>query len=440
MTEVPPPRLPFDGESSSDEDVITAPANEVLRAVCTGDVEGACQLVASRDLSEDTLTELLLETALHHTLHHQDIEARIRFVRLLLTRGANPNCPFLVTSLTTAAQTHETTLICQISTSTCQYSPRVIDLLITWGAYADHTRHTCSKITYLLANGGKETYRYSVLAYAVAFARQFRRLRAVALALLSGGSTLDACVRIRVKDAQGAQVTSRSESIEWVLGERERRKPSLVNNEHYLAFKAFLLSVRAAGDYRSFVIEQRRSCALMRHLAIRGRATTHDGPLGFLARTGEAGLFRRVLSYLPPRPLPRPSIRYHIRIRRADNGEVTYFRVEHDTTKLANVFRAWVASLEDHPYTAQWAFSLPASPEVLLEGFQTGADLGLKDDDVIDAMLYAEHPAGLREQAAAAADAARQYLEHLRADERFRGAEDAEEAIAHAAAAMNVSM
>ena len=41
---------------------------------------------------------------------------------------------------------------------------------------------------------------------------------------------------------------------------------------------------------------------------------------------------------------------------------------------------------------------------------------------------------GLDEAAAAAADAARQYLEHLRADERFRGAEDAEEAIAHAAA------
>ena len=84
---------------------------------------------------------------------------------------------------------------------------------------------------------------------------------------------------------------------------------------------------------------------------------------------------------------------------------------------------------------------MPASPEVLLEGCQTGTDLGLKDDDVIDAMLYAEHPVGLREAAAAAADAARQYLEHLRADERFLGAEDAEEAIAHAAAAaMNVSM
>ena len=49
---------------------------------------------------------------------------------------------------------------------------------------------------------------------------------------------------------------------------------------------------------------ERRRVALMRHLAIRGRATP-DGPLGFLARTGEAGLFRQVLSYLPPRPLPR---------------------------------------------------------------------------------------------------------------------------------------
>ena len=75
--------------------------------------------------------------------------------------------------------------------------------------------------------------------------------------------------------------------------------------------------------------------------------------------------------------------------------------------------------------------------EVLIEGFQTPTDIGLKDGDMINATLYAEHPVGLREQAAAAAaaaDAARQYLEHLRADERFRGAEDAEEAIAHAAA------
>ena len=386
MTEVPPLR-PFNGESSSDEDdVIPAPANEVLRAVCTGDVEGACQLVASRDLSEDTLTELLWEAACHHTLHYHDIEARIRFVRLLLTRGANPNCPFLVTSLTTAAQTHETTLICQISTSACQYSPRVIDLLITWGAYADHTRHTCSKITCLLENGGKETYRYSVLAYAVYFARHFRRLRAVALALLSGGATLDAGVRIRVKDAQGARVSSRSESIEWVLGERERHKPSLASDAHYLALKAFLLSVRAAGDYRSFVIEQRRSCALMRHLAIRGRATTDDGPLGFLARTGETGLFRRVMSYLPPPPPPpRPKRTIVFRVRQPGNHEVNpvYFKID-NRTKLRKVFRAYTTRYP-LPNAGQWAFSLPASPDVLIEGTQTADDIGLEDDGVIDA-------------------------------------------------------
>ena len=47
-------------------------------------------------------------------------------------------------------------------------------------------------------------------------------------------------------------------------------------------------------------------------------------------------------------------------------------------------------------------------------------------------MLYAEHPVGLREQAAAAAaaaDAARQYLAHLRADERYLGAEDGRAAV-----------
>ena len=162
MTEVPPPRLPFDGESSSDEDVITAPANEVLRAVCTGDVEGACQLVASRDLSEDTLTEVLLETALHHTLHHHDIEARIRFVRLLLARGADPNC--LNDHRTTAAQIHETNLLCEISALAGRFSPRVIDLLIRWGA---SVKHTPSKITTTLENGGQEIYRYSALAYVV---------------------------------------------------------------------------------------------------------------------------------------------------------------------------------------------------------------------------------------------------------------------------------
>ena len=412
---------------------------EIYDALRSGDVEAARQLVVSEDLSRDTLINLLWGAA-HHAVsahQHDDVETRIRFVRLLLARGADPNC--LNDHRTTGAQIHETNLLCEISALAGRFSPRVIDLLITWAASVDHAHVTSSRITKTLENGGKEIYRYSALAYAVTFARQFRPLRAVAIALLRGGASLDSAARITVKDAQGAVLDGRSESIEWVLGERERREPSLVNNEHYLAFKAFLLSVRAAGGYRSFVIEQRRTCALVRHLALRDRATTRDGVLRFLARTGERGLFRRVMSYLPPPPLPPPRVIYTIRVRMVATGEQTFFKIK-STTVLAKVFRAYakvVGGRAGHPYTTQWAFSLPASPDVLIEGWQTGNDIGLADGSMIDAVLYAEHPVGLREQAVKANIAwvaARQYLEHLRADERFLGAEDAEEAVAHAAA------
>ena len=415
---------------------------EIYDALRSGDVEAARQLVVSEDLSEDTLISLLWGAA-HHAVyshHDDDVEARIRFVRLLLARGADPNCLFKMNDhRTTAAQIHETNLLCEISAIAGRFSPRVIDLLIRWAASVDHAHVTSSRITKTLENGGKEIYRYSALAYAVTFARQFRPLRAVAIALLRGGASLDSAVRITVLDAQGAVLNGRSESIEWVLGEKERREPSLVNNAHYLAFKAFLLSVRASGGYRSSVIEQRRSCALMRHLAIRDRATTRDGFLGFLARTGERGLFRRVLSYLSPRQYHangRPRIALNIILRPV--GTANFPGLDdctiQSTWKLFSVFRLYAARI-GLPF-ARLAFSLPGS-EVLIEGFQTPTDIGLKDGDIINATLYEEHPAGLREQAAAAAaaaDAARQYLEHLRADERFRGAEDAEEAVARAAA------
>ena len=84
------------------------------------------------------------------------------------------------------------------------------------------------------------------------------------------------------------------------------------------------------------------------------------------------------------------------------------------------------------------AFSLPGS-EVMIEGFQTVADIGLvANGSLIHAMLYAEHPVGLREQAAAAAAAAaaaREWLEDVWTEERFLDAENAEEAAARAAAA-----
>ena len=407
---------------------------EIYDALRSGDVEAARQLVVSEDLSRDTLINLLWGAA-HHAVsahQHDDVETRIRFVRLLLARGADPNC--LNDHRTTGAQIHETNLLCEISALAGRFSPRVIDLLITWAASVDHAHVTSSRITKTLENGEKEIYRYSALAYAVTFARQFRPLRAVAIALLRGGASLDSAARITVKDAQGAVLDGRSESIEWVLGERERREPSLVNNEHYLAFKAFLLSVRAAGGYRSFVIEQRRTCALVRHLALRDRATTRDGVLRFLARTGERGLFRRVMSYLPPPPLPPPRVEYVIRVRNVATEEQTFFRMK-STIKLMKVFRAY-ATRRGVPVD-RLVFSLPASPDVLIEGCQTSDDLGLAEGSVIDATLCDEHPARIREKAAAAAAvaaaAARRYLEDLEA-RRVAGAE-VEETAARAAAA-----
>ena len=411
----------------------------IREALRSGDVEAARQLVVSQewqDLSEDTLANLLWHAANYaaHAHQHDDIEARIRFVRLLLARDVDPSFLFRMTDRTTVAQIHESNMLCEISALAGRFSPRVIDLLIRWGASVDHAHITSSRITKMLENGGKETYRYSVLAYAVTFARQFRRLRAVAIALLRGGASLDSAARITVKDAQGAVLNGRSESIEWVLGERERREPLLVTNAHYLALKAFLLSVRAAGDYRSFVIEQRRTCALVRHLALRDRATTHDCVLKFLARTGERGLFRRVLSFMSPPPLPPPATTLHIRIPWVETGEETLFQLK-STTTLMNVFRVY--ALRRGLPVARLAFSLPGS-EVLIEGFQTVADIGLvANGSLIHAMLYAEHPVGLREQAAAAAAAAaaaREWLEDVWTEDRFLDAENAEEAAARAAA------
>ena len=405
------------------------------KVVVVEDIDAARQWLASEDVGECALAWVLGVAAIHAAAHavqgdRRAYDAKLRFVQLALARGADPNRLFERNDLATAGEFHQGSLVSQISL--IAGPPSLIDLLQMWGA---HIGRRASKITKTLENGGKEIYRYSALAYTIRYCAKFRRrLRAVAYALLRCGASLDSAVRFTVVDAQGAQLETRSESIEWVLGERERREPSLASDAHYLAFKAFLLSVRAAGGYRSFVIEQSRTCALMRHLAIRGRATTHDGPLGFLARTGEQGLFRSVLSFILPPPPPQPATILNIRMPWVETGEVTLFVIK-STTILMKVFRIYATRI-GLPF-ARLAFSLPGS-EVMIEGYQTAEDIGLADGSIINVMLYAEHPVGLREQAvaaAAAAAAAKQYLEHLRADERFLGAEDAEEAVARAAAA-----
>ena len=388
-----------------------------------GNAEAVCQWLASED-NEGALTAAMGEAAITH--EHATTEAKLRFVQLALARGADPSrlCHVKNDPFTRLSELKSFTTLCMVSTQATDLSPRLIDLLLRWGAGVGQQ----SKVMFSLEDDRTEIHNYSPLACAILHASSYgSRHIAVAHALL------DAVATITVKDAQGAQLGSRSESIEWVLCEKERREPSLADKAHYLALKAFLLSVHAAGGYRSFVIEQRRTCALVRHLALRDRATTRDGVLKFLARTGERGPFRRVLSYLSPPPPPPPTTTLNVRITWVETGEECFFQLKSSTT-LMKLFRVY-ATREGLP-VGRLAFSLPGS-EVLIEGFQTGADIGLKNGDVIDAMLYAEHPVGLREQAAAAAAAAaaaREWLEDVWTEDRFLDAENAEEAAARAAA------
>ena len=401
-----------------------------------GDVEAVRQWLTSRNHHQETLNRVVWFAATH--ARNFATEAKIDIVLLALARGAEPHRMFAIQ--TTAGETaHSADALSVVSSQAAQSSPRLIDLLLRYRTEVNDNR---AERTYKTQNGQEGTFTYSPLAYAL-FNNPppFRKRHlAVAIALLRGGMSLDrAIVPMTMDTDENLHETGRAEPIEWLLNEKERMDPSLADDVNYIALKALVRQVRAAGSYRGYVIEQRRTYALVRHLALRDRATTRDGGLRFLARTGERGLFRRVMSYLPPPPLPPPRLVYTIRVRMVATEEQTFFKIK-STTVLAKVFRAYakvVGGREGHPYTTQWAFSLQTFPDVLIEGWQTGDDLGLADGSIIDAMLYAEHPVGLREQAAAAAaaaDAARQYLEHLRADERFRGAEDAEEAIAHAAA------
>jgi len=397
-----------------------------------GDVEAVRQWLTSRNHHQETLNRVVWFAATH--ARNFATEAKIDIVLLALARGAEPHRMFAIQ--TTAGETaHSADALSVVSSQAAQSSPRLIDLLLRYRTEVNDNR---AERTYKTQNGQEGTFTYSPLAYAL-FNNPppFRKRHlAVAIALLRGGMSLDRAI---VPMTMDGHETGRSEPIEWLLNEKERLDPSLADDVTFSAIKALVRQVRAAGSYRGYVIEQRRTYALVRHLAIRDRATTRDGVLRFLARTGERGLFRRVMSYLPPPPLPPPRVVYTIRVRMVATEEQTFFKIK-STTVLAKVFRAYakvVGGREGHPYTTQWAFSLQTFPDVLIEGWQTGDDLGLADGSIIDAMLYAEHPVGLREQAvaaAAAADAARQYLEHLRADERFLGAEDAEEAVAHAAA------
>ena len=69
----------------------------------------------------------------------------------------------------------------------------------------------------------------------------------------------------------------------------------------FVAAKAFMNEVRAAGSYRKWRRLPHKSVARLRSLVVRGRATTSDPALAFILRLGDDGLFWKCLEYWPGR-------------------------------------------------------------------------------------------------------------------------------------------
>ena len=188
-----------------------------------GNAEAVSQWLASED-NEAALTSAMMEAAIDHE-HATATEAKLRFVQLALARGADPNrmCHVNTDPFTQLSDVDLFTTLCMVSTQATDLSPRLIDLLIRWGAGADWLQ---ARATFPLEDDRTEIHKYSPLACAILYASSHgTRHLAVAHALLRCGATLDDVATITVKDAQGEVVGNRTESIKWVLGEKERREP-----------------------------------------------------------------------------------------------------------------------------------------------------------------------------------------------------------------------
>ena len=71
----------------------------------------------------------------------------------------------------------------------------------------------------------------------------------------------------------------------------------LAENEHWLATKRLVAGVRKYGTYKKYVRAPHRDVLAVRGLAQRGKLSTNDPVLNFLARLGDNGVVWHVLEY-----------------------------------------------------------------------------------------------------------------------------------------------
>ena len=69
------------------------------------------------------------------------------------------------------------------------------------------------------------------------------------------------------------------------------------DDEHWVAVKALLDGVRAAGSYKRYMRTPHRDVLAVRGLAQRGKLSTDDSVLSFLARRADNGVAWKILEY-----------------------------------------------------------------------------------------------------------------------------------------------
>jgi hypothetical protein len=77
----------------------------------------------------------------------------------------------------------------------------------------------------------------------------------------------------------------------------ESGRPNLVENEHWRAIKRLVAGVRKYGTFKKYMRAPHRDVLAVRGLAQRGKLSTNDPVLHFLARLGDNGVVWHVLSF-----------------------------------------------------------------------------------------------------------------------------------------------
>ena len=102
-------------------------------------------------------------------------------------------------------------------------------------------------------------------------------------ALLRAGASLDAC--------------SGDQTAEDIIQRKESNNSALAGNEHWKEIKALVHGVRHHGSYKRYARSFHRDVLAVRGLAQRGKLSTNDPVLNFLARRADNGVVWKILEY-----------------------------------------------------------------------------------------------------------------------------------------------